>query len=74
LGVIRGVFRGGGVGGQPPPLFWKNFFNLLGFFEKKILKPLPKFFRPYKKISKPPLKKISGYAPGGHQWSNDFPL
>jgi len=36
---------------------------LLGFFEKKILKPLPKFFRPYKKISKTPPKKISGYAP-----------
>jgi hypothetical protein len=28
-----------GFGGQPPFL-WKDFFNLLGFFEKKVPKPL----------------------------------
>jgi len=31
----RGVFREGGCFGGQPPLFWKKFFNLLGFFEKK---------------------------------------
>jgi len=48
--------------GQTHPPFWKNFCNLLGFFEKKIPKP-PKFFRRYKKNSNPPPRKICGYAP-----------
>jgi len=52
-----GVYLGRGFGGQTP--FWKNFFHLLGFFEKKIPKPP----RRYKKISKPLPQKISGYTP-----------
>jgi len=57
----RGVFREGFWDQNTP--FLRNFFNLLRFFKKKILKP-PKFLLLYKKISNPLPQKISGYAPG----------
>jgi len=43
--------------------FWDFFFNLLGFFKKKIPNPL-KFSVHTKKIQPLPPWKISGYAPG----------
>jgi hypothetical protein len=45
------------IGGQPP-LFWKNIFNLLGFFEEKVPKPPLKFSVHTKKFQNPPLKKF----------------
>jgi len=56
----------GGVLGVKPLLFLGNFFNLLGLFQIKIPKyfPPPKFSLPYKSISKPLPRKISGYATG----------
>jgi len=46
--VYSGAYSGKGFGGQPSPLFWENFFNLLGFLRKNSKNP-PKFSRPYKK-------------------------
>jgi len=51
----RGVFREGFWGSKPLP-FLGIFFNLLRVFKKKISLP-------YKKISNPLPRKISGYAP-----------
>jgi len=64
MDTIRTRLQGriqGGFGGQTPP-FWKSFFNLLGFFEKKISTPPLNFPVDTKKIKTPP-RKTSGYAP-----------
>jgi len=50
LPLTRGVFRGS-FGGQTPPPLLRKFFNLLGFFKKKMTKP--KFSRQYKKFLNP---------------------
>jgi len=57
---IRGVFREGFWGSIPIP-FLRNFFNLLGFSQKS---QISKFSFPYKNISNPLPRKISGYTPG----------
>jgi len=44
------------------PLFEKNF-QFATVFQEKNAKTPPKFSRPYKKILKPVIQKISGYAP-----------
>jgi len=46
-----GAYPGGDLGVKTLPST-EIFFNLLGFFEKKIPKHLPKFWRPYRYISK----------------------
>jgi len=57
----RGVFREGIWGPNSPPHFLGVFFNLLGFFKKKIPKP-PKLSRPYKKMSDPCHEKFLDMA------------
>jgi len=64
-----GIFREGFWGSKPLP-FLGFFFNLLGFLRKKSQNP-PKFSPPYKKISKPLPRKISGYAPVQNWSKND---
>ena len=51
--LSRGVSRGG-FGGQAPPPRRENFFNLQGFFEKKIRKPPLNFSFHTKKFKNPP--------------------
>jgi len=47
--MIPGAHSGRGFGGSKPLPFLGNFSNMLGFFNKKISKPLP--------------QKTSGYVP-----------
>ena len=56
-GLYQRRIKGGVLGS---PTLFRNFFQLARVF-KKIF---PKFSIPYKKISKPLPRKISGFAPG----------